>query len=436
MNFEIGDQPGGYRLLSRCGKGAYGEVFRARSVVTGKLFAIKVFPKSGAASERELAGIVRYQTVAAHSSLMQIYHAGMEDGRLYYVMDLADDLSGEGGEYLPDTLQNRMARRGRIPAAELLRIAGDLAEDLMLLHRKGLFHRDIKPGNIIFLDGRATLGDIGLVAAENSGTLVGTAGFLSPEVVAGTRPFTAADDFFALGRTVYCALTGNPPEQYPEFPAELDLKRAGEVVALYNRWCAGHCGLPAAPRRHTGWRRIAAAVLVLLAAVAALCLWRMGPAEAPVAKILTGQEYAAELERLTETYSPPEEFRRILPEMRKTKERWRRERTDAGQAAFLAPVSAAEIEAMAARPGRADHPEDYVRIERQDAAVAASDAAHRDDPVWRYFELDDRIGAEISRIRALKDIPQLQNHDFSDDLRKTRELFRRRSELAAKIQKK
>ncbi|MCI5779447.1 MAG: protein kinase [Lentisphaeria bacterium] len=439
MNFEIGDQPGGYLLLSRCGRGAYGEVFRARSVVTGKLFALKVFPESGAASQRELAGIIRYQTVAAHSPLMQIYHAGMEADRLYYVMDLADDLAGEGGEYLPDTLQNRMARRGRIPAAELRRIAGELAEDLSLLHRKGLFHRDIKPGNIIFLNGRATLGDIGLAAADGSGTLVGTAGFLSPEVAAGTRPFAAADDFFALGKTIYCALTGNPPEKYPEFPAELRLREAGPVVILYNRWCAGQCGLPAARRKNSRRKLLGMLVAAAMPAVGvSVGVWRWSrPASAAKAgTILNGRAYWAELERLSEAYPLPEEFRRILPEMRKTKERWRRERTDAGQAAFLAPVSAAESEAMAARPGRADHPEDYVRIERQDAAVAASDAAHRDDPVWRYFELDDRIGAEITRIRALKDIPQLQNHDFSDDLRKTRELFRRRREVVAEIKKK
>ena len=45
--------------------------------------------------------------------------------------------------------------------------------------------------------------------------------------------------------------------------------------------------------------------------------------------------------------------------------------------------------------GKADHPEDYVRIARLDAAVAAFDAAHRDDPVWRYFELDGQIDAEM-----------------------------------------
>ena len=145
MSFELGEQHGSYRLLSRCGNGAYGEVFRVSNVVTGRLFALKVFPGNGIQSERELTGIKRYQTVAAHSQLLQIYHVDSEDGRLYYVMDLADDLADEEGVYLPDTLQNRIDRDGRIPAAELRQIAGEVAEDLTLLHSKGLFHRDIKP---------------------------------------------------------------------------------------------------------------------------------------------------------------------------------------------------------------------------------------------------------------------------------------------------
>ena len=436
LSFEIGDQPGVYLLLSRCGKGAYGEVFRARSVVTGKLFALKVFPESGAASRRELAGVIRYQTAAAHSPLMQIYHAGMEHGRLYYVMDLADDLNGEGEDYEPDTLQNRIARQGRLPASELRRIARELSEDLTLLHRRGLLHRDIKPGNVIFLCGRATPGDIGLVAEDGSGTPAGTAGFLSPETAAGTRPFAAADDFFALGKTIYCALTGNPPEKYPEFPAELRLRDSGDLVALYNRWCAGECGLPAARRRVS--RRQLFAVLAaaaMMTAVVGVGVWRRSrPSPAAKARAVLGvQAYWKELEHLAETHALPEEFRRLLPELRRTRDRWRRERTDADLAAFKAPVSAEEIEAMAARPGKADHPEDYVRIARQHAACAEFDAAHRDDPVWRFFELDGQIDAEITRIRALKEIPQLQDHDFGEDLKKIRELFRKRSELVAKI---
>ena len=90
---------------------------------------------------------------------------------------------------------------------------------------------------------------------------------------------------------------------------------------------------------------------------------------------------------------------------------------------------------MAAQPGKAEDPEAYVRIARQDAACAAFDAAHRDDPAVEYFALDDRIGGEIDRIRALKDNPHLRDHDFSDDLRKTGELFRRRREVIAKILK-
>ena len=436
---EVGGQIGGYVLLSRCGGGACGEVFLARSVITGRRFALKVIRRQG---DRELAGIIRYQNAALHTPLMQIRHVGREGDLLYYVMDAADDLNDGAGEYLPDTLLNRMERRGRIPAAELRPLASELAEDLTLLHRKGLCHRDIKPGNILFFDGRAALGDIGLAAPGASGTLVGTVGFIHPEVLAGIRPFAPADDFFALGRTLYCALTGEPPERYPAFPAALDLKEAGEIVALYNRWCAGECVMPSVRRRRAGAWRIAAAVLPAAVCIAGIVfLPRRGkPEELPAANVpavtVNIREYWTELERMADPSRIPEDFVRMLPELRRTRERWWREKTAAGVAAFNAPVTAAEIEAMAIRPGKADHAEFYVRSERQDAAFAAFDAAHRKDPSWMFFEIDDRIGAEITRIRGLKDIPELRDHyDCGADLGRSRELFRRRDELIGQIVK-
>ena len=436
MSFEIGDQLGGYKLLSRCGVGAYGEVFRARNVVTGRCFALKVCPEASSRSERELAGIIRYQTASAHSELLQIYHAGTEAGHLYYVMDLADDLEPDGENYVPDTLQNRLDRTGRIPQKELHRIALELAESLTRLHEKGLLHRDIKPSNIIFLNGRATLGDIGLVTADNSGSLAGTSGFLSPEAAAGLRPFAKADDFFALGRTIYCALTGNPPGQYPAFPADLDLKAAAEVVALYNFWCSGSGGLPRLKTRRFRkkpliWAALAAAVL---AGLTAGLLWRnRAPIPAPAKKIPTIAECKQQLEAMEKAYPLPENFLRLLPAMRERQKLRFEEKSQLGQAASTAPVTEEEISAMAARPGKADYAEDYVRSERQDAARAAFDAAHRNDPEVIFFKLDDEAGCEANRIRVLLDNPHMRDFDFSGDLQKLRELFRQRQEVAQKI---
>ena len=172
---------------------------------------------------------------------MQIYHAGRCGDSFCYVMDAADNLNPEPADYRPDTLENRMKRDGRIAPSKLLEIAKQTEDKLRFLHQKGLLHRDIKPGNILFINGDAVPGDIGLLTGKPGSTLAGTPGFLAPEAAAGTRPFAPQDDFYALGKTLYCALTGYPPEKYPAFPPELSLSECKEVIVLYNRWCAGHC---------------------------------------------------------------------------------------------------------------------------------------------------------------------------------------------------
>ena len=235
MKYDCQDHLGTFKLLCCCGEGSYGRVFLARSIVTGKIFALKIIAASGENADKELQGVIRYQQVCPQSDLMQIYYAGKEDDCFYYVMDAADNLNDDLPDYKPDTLQNRLDLSGRIPPESLREIAETLLSSLLLLHRKGLMHRDIKPGNILFINGRALPGDIGLAAGDSGNTLVGSSGFISPEVVAGVRKFVPADDYYALGKTLYCALTGNPPEKYPAFPADLSLKECKDIVALYCR---------------------------------------------------------------------------------------------------------------------------------------------------------------------------------------------------------
>ena len=91
----------------------------------------------------------------------------------------------------------------------------------------------------MWVDGAAKLGDIGLVTADGATKLAGTPGFLPPEVLAGTREYEPEDDFYALGKVVYCALTGNPVEEYPSFPDSRTLGDCGDLILLYNRLCSG-----------------------------------------------------------------------------------------------------------------------------------------------------------------------------------------------------
>lgn len=241
-----------HTLLRPIGRGAYGEVWLARNIM-GTLRAVKVIWRqqfeSGRPFEREFAGIQRYEPVSRSSGgLVHVLHIGRNDaeGYFYYVMELADDAaagrkseggnSKEGGSprpettgsdspaadpavsngYVPHTLRSDLKHLGRLPTADCLRLAIDVASGLGQLHRQGLVHRDVKPGNIIYVNGRAKLADIGLVTTEGEGrTFVGTEGYVPPE-----GPGTPAADLYALGVVLYEASTGLPPERLPDVPPE------------------------------------------------------------------------------------------------------------------------------------------------------------------------------------------------------------------------
>jgi len=231
-----------HELLRPIGRGAYGEVWLARNVM-GAWRAVKVIGRAQFASERpyerEFEGIRRFEPVSRSSGgLVHVLHVGRNDaaGYYYYVMELADAVArsdgrladepalGEQGEvnrgqtwvesYSPRTLKAELRQRERLETAQALRVALEVASGLAQLHRHGLVHRDVKPGNIIFVNGRAKLADIGLVSARGEGrTFVGTEGYVPPE-----GPGTPAADIYALGIALYEATTGFAPERFPYVP--------------------------------------------------------------------------------------------------------------------------------------------------------------------------------------------------------------------------
>ena len=434
LKYKPGDQIESFRLLKECGRGAYGTVFLAQSVVTGRRFALKIIPENDHFSRRELNGIVQYMEICPRSELMQVYHVGQCSGSLYYVMDAADDLDGgSGSDYLPDTLENRLKRQGRIPPEDLLTIAAQTERRLRFLHEKGLLHRDVKPGNILFIHGEAVPGDIGLLTGQPGSTLAGTPGFLSPEAAAGTRKFAPEDDFYALGKTVYCALTGYPPEKYPSFPPDLSLKDCRDVIALYNRWCAGRCApVPPKKSRRKSWIRTGVLLLMASAAAAAgsfLLNDRGSPAPGPAPGPAPAQKQqipdssfcsvkdalrSAE-DRIAAHVTPPG-IVRLRPQLEKEKGRLWNERTRRHTAAYDRPVSPEERDQAARDPkcGIMDA-ETYVRVKRSDAASAAFDREYKDHPVTLYFKTLDWIANELDRLRSLASMPQLDHTDFSKD---------------------
>jgi eukaryotic-like serine/threonine-protein kinase len=226
-----------HETIRQIGRGAFGEVWLARSV-TGALRAVKVVWREDydheESFEREFESLKRYEPISRrHPGLLPILQVGRnsEAGFYYYVMELADDLD-RGREidpdtYKPHTLGLQMRRDKRLRVAECLALGVNVAEGLGYLHRKKLIHRDVKPSNLIFMDGQWRLADIGLVALLGQRSFVGTEGFVAPE-----GPGSAASDVFSLGMVLYEAATGKDRLDFPDLPSA---SNSGESLELWRR---------------------------------------------------------------------------------------------------------------------------------------------------------------------------------------------------------
>src|SRR5947207_12838698 len=173
-----------HELLRVIGRGAYGEIWLARSV-TGAVRAVKVVYRSTFESERafqrEFQGMSSFEPISrAHAGFVDILHVGRTAEYLYYIMELADDhLNGRDIDiinYSPRTLKSDLERRKRLSVSDSIALGLSLTDALSASPAHGLTHRDIKPANIIFVDGVPKLADIGLVAVSGQRSFVGTEG--------------------------------------------------------------------------------------------------------------------------------------------------------------------------------------------------------------------------------------------------------------------
>ena len=215
-----------HEVLRKIGGGAYGEVWLARGV-TGAMRAVKIVYREDFSDERsferEFEGILRFEPISRdHRGFVNILHVGRssdEKAFYYYVMELGDDAHNEGDvnpvEYEPRTLRTDMLRANGspLPTNFCIETGRRLAEALGELHERGLTHRDVKPSNIIFVEGKAKLADIGLVAAKDQRTFVGTEGFVPPE-----GPGSEQADIYGLGKVLYEMASGMDRLQFPELP--------------------------------------------------------------------------------------------------------------------------------------------------------------------------------------------------------------------------
>ncbi len=216
------------------GKGAYGKVWLARNAI-GQWQALKVvylasFGDNVGPYEREFNGIKRYKPISdKHPGLLRVdFVSRQREGYFYYVMELGDSLD-PGWEQAPATYKPRdlaservRAPGKRLPIRECLRIGLELTDALDYLHRQGLTHRDIKPQNIIFVNGRPKLADVGLISEilhpDRERTLVGTPGYMPPPP---ESPGTPQADIYALGMVLYVLCTGRNSGFFPEISTTL-----------------------------------------------------------------------------------------------------------------------------------------------------------------------------------------------------------------------
>ena len=240
--FAVGDVFANYTIVQFCGKGAYGEVYLAEDI-THKTVALKVIPISSGSEvwRMELIGLRHYrQSIENYSSLIEVLHVGETDNYFYYTMEAADNLlhSDDDDEYIADTLAHRLERGGRLEPDKVLELANSLLDALEYLSEHDLAHRDIKPANIVFVNGQAKLSDIGLISTTGvRSKVVGTLDFLPPEIADGD-PVGYGHDLYALGKVLYCALTGLLPENYPEIPLTVPLRAWRQFKTAILRACS------------------------------------------------------------------------------------------------------------------------------------------------------------------------------------------------------
>ena len=219
-----------YELVRCIGKGGYGEVWLAKTVLGGYQ-AVKILErnnfKDARPLEREFNGLKKFTPISrAHPNFIHILHVGRHEDPdyIFYVMELADDETGlpmhDPAKYSPRTLASDLRKRKRFSLLECLEIAIPLANALDYLHKANLIHRDIKPANILFAKGSPKLADVGLVTemdlAGSSVTYVGTPGRIAPE-----GPGSSAGDVFSFGKLLYEIGIGLPLDRFPELPTSL-----------------------------------------------------------------------------------------------------------------------------------------------------------------------------------------------------------------------
>jgi serine/threonine-protein kinase len=201
---------GRYRLEARIGSGGMSTVYRAMDVTLERQVAIKLMNREVASDSDQLERFRREARAVAqlsHPHVVGVIDAGEDDGRPYIVLEYVEG----------ETLKNRIRRMGRLPIAEAVAYAIEIARALGAAHARHIIHRDVKPQNVLIdEEGSAKVADFGIARTLEEdgltadGRVLGTTDYVSPEQALGQH-VTGQSDLYSLGIVLYEMLSGEVP---------------------------------------------------------------------------------------------------------------------------------------------------------------------------------------------------------------------------------
>ena len=244
-----------YRVERVLGKGGMATVFLAADVSTNEHIALKILKRS-VATRIMRERFQREVTVGGsleHPNIVPIFSGGEVEDVPFLIMP-----------YLPgDSLRQRLEKSGKLDIAEAVTIGRQIADALVCAHDRGIIHRDIKPDNILFSDGRAMVTDFGVAVAIKAsmddrltapGEVLGTPTYMSPEQAMGRYQLDARSDIYSLGCVIYEMLIGEAPFR-PSHPDAVIVRRlADEAPNACRRRAEVPRRIDAAVYRALAWR--------------------------------------------------------------------------------------------------------------------------------------------------------------------------------------